>query len=250
MWLVLSVSAQQGLWRCDARLTIDSGADLAELTLTSYLPFIPSNKVPQLSITHLYLRSYGAQMIDLDQLLATSRHSLTRLTLNPNIRNSAVDLSSEVVLALVPLASQITWLDLTTVEPNSPNLQQLLPHLTGLKTLRFQNNSQDTISAILSILQCRLFVLNLSSMKPWEGRLTEAKLLELLDLPSLRGLKRLRISQWLQPEGDGDVGAAWRAKCAERGIHVCDQKRYFTGELMSVSHRPATTAYFFTFLSD
>lgn len=199
----------------------------------------PTSLPCSIAVSRLHLKEDGAlHHTNLGAVLPASTERLTYLSIAPGIKRAETpDLSYENYIALVPVAQHIRFLELRTIYPGSHYLHELLHHLINIEELVMWGSGKDGIKSVLTALQCRLTIFTLESMKSFfDGRLTSDFLVELLDLPSLQELRRLRMSKGLQPSLVGNRRGGWLAACEERGIQVCD-RRYFTGTV-SLATRP------------
>lgn len=120
--------------------------------------------------------------------------------------------------------------------PIFPLLKEAVSHLKALPYLSIGSSHLSTLLPLLDHLPSSLRVLRLDTMiELFEPVKLTTWCLKALDLPCLRELKRWRVSPLLGVDTTKGEGARWAAMCEERGIEVRDNKRYFSGALITLS---------------
>lgn len=180
----------------------------------------------------LHLASSPAvELWALRPLLDSATNPLTHLDLNL-YANEDISLTNLHILG--DRAPQIHHLRLSlrSYEGIQPNLDRLISFFTGLKTLELDSTYPNVLKLVLATLPSSLVVLTVGSRLYGHigPALPGGMLLELLDMPSLCNLKRLRIHTDSQLDARQRGIAPVVSVYESRGIEVRTQRRYFTGE--------------------
>lgn len=168
----------------------------------------------------------------LSQLLQASQATLTTIGLGVS---SSRDLSQSSLDTLLLHAHHIRHLVLTMVECRklSPHFKRFFSALVNLQSITLVYALPQAIKPVLAMLPAPLVVLSIekydTSLCP-AGGYAPSLLLQLLDLPALKKLKRWRIDAKSSPDVTMGEGKLWLAKCNARGIEVRDDRRFFNGE--------------------
>jgi hypothetical protein len=216
----------------------------------------PAAEAPLFRLTHLALRLDRRQDISLlRQILTAASGTLTTLDLGA-VTRKLLDANLELLSFVAPQVTTLTLGLHMCALKHLPSLPAFLRSFTALKALQLDDIPIRDLSAVLSHLNCQLVVLTVTYLPTYheeQYEVAKSRLLRSLMAPALKNLRRWRIPQWRPIDQLEKEHKGWFAKCAERGIELRTEARYFTGEipsceaLLSSFVGASLTAFFFCF---